>query len=78
MHFTQEIIEYEKEPEPYTRLLEGFAKASLEQNSDYLVARGEEGINSLSCAQERIILHAGAYRLSCRWMRMNIGSLWMS
>lgn len=65
MHFTQEIIEYEKEPEPYTRLLEGFAKASLEQNSDYLVARGEEGINSL-------MLCAGAYYSACRGIQVEL------
>ena len=65
MHFTQEIIEYEKEPEPYTRLLEGFAKASLEQNSDYLVARGEEGINSL-------MLCTGAYYSACRGIQVEL------
>ncbi len=65
MHFTEETIEYAKEPEPYTRLLEGFAKASLEQNEDYLVARGEEGINSL-------MLCAGAYYSACRGIQVEL------
>lgn len=46
MQYVKETIEFPKAPEPYTELLERFARASLEHNDTYLVAKGDEGINS--------------------------------
>lgn len=47
MNFTEEIIEFTEGPEPYIELLNCFARASLEHNTEYLVAKGAEGMNSL-------------------------------
>lgn len=73
MHFTEEKIKFEKTEEPYVELLEKFAKASLEHDEKYLVAKGEEGINSLMMcaasyysaingAKVKLPLNAAAYR----------------
>ena len=43
----QEIIEFEKCPEPYVEMLENFAKAVINNDSSILVAPGCEGINQL-------------------------------
>ena len=65
MKFTQEVIEFEKQPEPYIELLEKFAVACIEHNDKYLVASGEEGVNSL-------MLCAGAYYSACKNMPVEL------
>lgn len=65
MKFTEETIEFAKDPEPYIELFERFARSSIEHNDEYLVARGEEGINSL-------MLCAGAYYSACKNMPVEL------
>ncbi len=65
MQYIKETIEFPKTPEPYIELLERFAKASLEHNDSYLVAKGEEGINSL-------MLCAGAYYSASKGIQVNL------
>lgn len=47
MEFTEETIEFEKQPEPYPALLEKFAQASVRHDDSLLAAKGAEGINAL-------------------------------
>lgn len=65
MQYTKETIEFPKTPEPYIELLERFARASLEHDDTYLVAKGEEGINSL-------MLCAGAYYSACNGIQVKL------
>ncbi len=65
MKFTQEVIEFAKQPEPYIELLEKFARSCIEHNDKYLVAGAEEGINSL-------MLCAGAYYSACTNMPVEL------
>ena len=65
MQYVKETIEFPKAPEPYTELLERFARASLEHNDTYLVAKGDEGINSL-------MLCAGAYYSACNGIQVKL------
>lgn len=65
MEYTEETIEFPKFPEPYIELLERFAKASIEHDDSYLVAKGDEGINSL-------MLCAGAYYSACRGIQVEL------
>ena len=65
MKFTQEVIEFAKQPEPYIELLEKFAMSCIEHNDKYLVAGAEEGINSL-------MLCAGAYYSACTNMPVEL------
>lgn len=65
MKFTQEVIEFAKQPEPYIELLEKFARSCIEHNDKYLVAGSEEGINSL-------MLCAGAYYSACTNMPVEL------
>ncbi len=65
MQYTKETIEFPKTPEPYIELLERFARASLEHDESYLVAKGEEGINSL-------MLCAGAYYSACKGIQVKL------
>ena len=65
MQYTKETIEFPKTPEPYIELLERFARASLEHDDTYLVAKGEEGLNSL-------MLCAGAYYSACNGIQVKL------
>ena len=65
MQYTKETIEFPKTPEPYVELLERFARASLEHDDTYLVAKGEEGLNSL-------MLCAGAYYSACNGIQVKL------
>lgn len=65
MKFTQEVIEFVKQPEPYIELLGKFARSCIEHNDKYLVAGAEEGINSL-------MLCAGAYYSACTNMPVEL------
>ena len=65
MHYTEEKTEFENAPEPYIEVLERFARSSLEHDADYLVAKGEEGLNSL-------MLCAGAYYSACKGVKVTL------
>ena len=65
MKFTQEVIEFAKQSEPYIELLEKFARSCMEHDDKYLAASGEEGINS-------IMLCAGAYYSACKNMPVEL------
>jgi predicted dehydrogenase len=47
MDFTEEVIVFEKKPEPYIEMLTNFADAALAGNSSILYAPGSDAINPL-------------------------------